>query len=248
MTSAECVMQVSLNGNLDAESHPKLKLTLRDLAEDVRRCVNLGCRSFHVHPRTHSGAESLDPTAVGFWMERLRSAAPEATFSVSTGAWIGSCASRLAAIRGWWNRPDYASVNFHEDGAEEIADALLGRGVGVEAGVWHPEGARRFLAYGHRRFCRRLMLEMPDAAARDAEAVLSETLLVLEGSMTGHEIVLHGEGLSAWPMLHLALGRGWQTRIGLEDATHLPDGQPATDNAALLGAALAKLKMNRAAC
>lgn len=248
MSPVERVVQVSLNGSRDPETHPKLKLTLKDLTEDVRRCASLGCRSFHVHPRTLGGAESLDATTVDYWMERLRVAAPEASFSVSTGAWIGSCASRLAAIRSWWSRPDYASVNFHEEGAEEIADALLRRGVGVEAGIWHPEGARRFLAFPLRRFCRRLMLEMPDAEAWEAEGVLKETLRVLEGSMGEHEIILHGEGKSAWPMLQLALLWGWRTRIGLEDSLHLPDGRPAHDNLALFSAALSKPGSDSVAC
>lgn len=37
--------------------------------------------------------------------------------------------------------PDFASVNWHEDGADEVAAALLEIGVGVEAGLWHVDAA-----------------------------------------------------------------------------------------------------------
>jgi uncharacterized protein (DUF849 family) len=201
-----------------------------------------------MHPRTVAGRETLDPAAVALWLEHLRTQVPGAVLSVSTGAWIGPLEARLGAIRAWRVRPDFASVNFHEDGAERVADALLERGIGVEAGVWHAEGAARFLAYPRRRFCRRLMLEMPDATTAEVETVLEETLGALEAVLDAHDVILHGEGQSAWPMLRRAFDRGWHGRIGLEDTTFLRDGRGATDNAALLQAALAYVGHDRAVC
>ena len=59
---------------------------------------------------------------------------------VTTGAWAEpGPAARLERVRSWSmlsEPPDHASVNWHEEGAEEIAAALLDRGVGVEAGIW----------------------------------------------------------------------------------------------------------------
>lgn len=47
-------------------------------------------------------------------------------------------------------------------------------------------------------------------------------------------ILLHGESAGAWPVLNLALREGLDTRIGLEDTPHLPDGRVADDNAELV--------------
>jgi hypothetical protein len=45
---------------------------------------------------------------------------------------------RVAAIEAWTTLAA-ASVNWHEDGADEVAAVLCGRGVGVEAGLRHAE-------------------------------------------------------------------------------------------------------------
>lgn len=39
---------------------------------------------------------------------------------------------------------------------------------------------------------------------------------------------------TAWPLLNVALQRGYDTRIGLEDTLYLPDGGMARDNAELV--------------
>ena len=41
----------------------------------------------------------------------------------------------------------------------------------------------------------------------------------------------------AWPLLEIALRRGYDVRIGLEDTLYLPDGHLAADNAQLVAAA-----------
>jgi uncharacterized protein (DUF849 family) len=51
--------------------------------------------------------------------------------------------------------------------------------------------------------------------------------------------LIHGEEEAAWPLLRHALALGYDTRIGLEDTFHLPDGTKAVSNVALVRAALA---------
>ena len=46
--------------------------------------------------------------------------------------------------------------------------------------------------------------------------------------------LLHGFDATAWPLLKVAIQRGYDTRIGLEDAVALPDGRLAHDNAELV--------------
>src|SRR5262245_55836401 len=50
-------------------------------------------------------------------------------------------------------------------------------------------------------------------------------------------VLLHGEDAAAWPVLKLAASRRLDTRIGLEDVLHRPDGTPAQSNADLVRAA-----------
>lgn len=231
-------LQVALNGALRAQDHPHLDLSFPGLLADALACAKLGIRDFHLHPRTELGAESLDPATMSRWVAGFRAALPPGSLSVSTGAWIAPLDERLGAISAWSARPDFASVNFHEDGAEEIADALIAKGVGIEAGIWHADGAARFLDYPRRPFCRRLMIELPDRGEAEVDAILEAALDILGTAVDGHDFILHGEGASAWPMLQRAVRMGVATRIGLEDTILLPDGTPARSNAALVSSAL----------
>ena len=92
-------------------------------------------------------------------------------------------------------------------------------------------------------------LPVKDAEGRDTldGASLAEVLataaraarLVGLVAEVAHEVVLHGEGASAWPLVRLVAAHGLGTRIGLEDVLVLPDGWAAPDNAALVRAARA---------
>lgn len=231
-------IQVALNGARAPSAMPGRPLLPPAMISDARACAAMGAVSFHVHPRDDDGRESIEPGVMGRWMQLFRDAVPDAAISVSTGAWIAPLDARLRAIRGWRTPPHLASVNFHETGAEDIADALLDRGVGVEAGLWTAAAARRFLAYPRRGRCRRILLELPDAPAAEALKLMEEILAVLGERVRGHELVVHGEGRSAWATVRRAISLGSPTRIGLEDVLVLPDASPARSNAALFAAAV----------
>lgn len=170
----------------------------------------------------------------------MRAVVPGVPVGVTTGAWTTPDPERRAAlVRAWTVLPDHASVNWHEDGADLVADALLDRGVGVEAGLYSGTHAvRRFLAWPSAHRVLRLLAEVtdpdpdPDTAPATAAALLAE----LRGADTAAAlpVLLHGEDGSAWPVLRLAAAQGLSVRIGLEDVLHLPDGTPASDNAQLI--------------
>jgi uncharacterized protein (DUF849 family) len=131
--------------------------------------------------------------------------------------------------------PDFASVNWHEPGSEDLARALLSRGLGVEVGVFHAEAAESWAASEIARHCMRVMIELQaDADIATADDLLSQVLAV--GSPA--PVLLHGLDESCWPLLQHAGARGLQTRIGMEDTLRLPDGSAASDNAALVSAAV----------
>ena len=225
------------NGPRRPGDHPALPCTPEEVARDAAAVVAAGAGALHLHPKDASGADSLHPADVAAVVDAVRAAVPGVPVGVTTGAWaLPDPDERVAAVRAWTVLPDFASVNWHEDGADDVAAALLDRGVQVEAGLWHLEGVAAWQASPYRDRCLRVLLELPDGLDEAGTEVEAERLLTAVGE--GPPVLLHGEGTSCWPAFGLALRRGLDTRIGLEDVLHLPDGAPAPDNAALVRAAV----------
>jgi uncharacterized protein (DUF849 family) len=126
-------------------------------------------------------------------------------------------------------------VNVHEEAAREVASLLVGRGVGVEAGIWTVDAAQRWLAWSAP--CVRVLLECMSPGTSEALADAA-AMLAIVGRPTV-PVLLHAEGPATWAVLVDAVRRGVDTRIGLEDTLVLPDGSRAPDNAALVAAAVA---------
>jgi len=236
------LLKACLNGARLPREHPRLPVTARALASDVRAVVAAGAGAVHLHAKDADGADTLAADVVARCVDAARSAVPDVPVGVTTGAWAAPrVADRLSAIAGWQVLPDFASVNWHEAGADEIAALLLERGIGVEAGLWTAEAVQTWLGSPHRERCLRTLLELPDGLDRAATAAASGQLLGLVADLSppAAPVLLHGAGSSAWPALRLASTRGLDLRIGLEDVLVLPDGSPAADNAALVHAAMA---------
>ncbi|GAA4156755.1 3-keto-5-aminohexanoate cleavage protein [Actinomadura keratinilytica] len=232
------MLQVCPNGPRTRSDAAHLPLTPHELAVAVRSAVVAGAEDVHLHPKDASGADSLEPDAVAEAVTAVRAAVPGIRVGVTTGAWAApDPRARAELVRSWKVLPDHASVNWHEEGAELVADALLDLGVEVEAGVFSgTDAARRFLAWPSAHRVLRVLAEVtdtdPDTAPRTAAALLEEL-----GAARGRPVLLHGEDGGAWPVLRMAAALGLDTRIGLEDCLVLPDGSPAPDNASLVRAA-----------
>ena len=229
------MLQVCLNGSLRRSEHPAVPITPSEVAADAVRCEAAGASAVHVHVRDVDERESLCAEAVARTVCAVRRACPELPLGVSTGAWIEPDPdARIAAIRSWTVLPDFASVNVHEDGADRVAGALREGGVAVEAGIWYPAAVETYL--GWRTPVLRVLVECPAADPSQALAEAGELVAGLRRSDV--PVLLHGQGAAAWPLLAEAARRGFDRRIGLEDARTLPDGSPAWGNAALVGAAV----------
>ncbi|CAM5617800.1 hypothetical protein GCM10010261_33060 [Streptomyces pilosus] len=232
------MLQVCPNGARSRAECARLPVTPGELASAVRAAVAAGAEDVHLHPKDADGRDTLDPVAVAAAVTAVRAAVPGVPVGVTTGAWAApDPAARAAQVRSWTVLPDHASVNWHEDGAAEVAAVLLERGVGVEAGIYSgTSAARRFLDWPQSPRVLRVLAEITDTdprtAVRSAAALLGELR-----PATGSSVLLHGEEDAAWPVLRLAAARGLDARIGLEDVLRLPDGTPAGTNAALVGAA-----------
>jgi len=125
----------------------------------------------------------------------------------------------------------------NEPGIEELADVLLGLGIGIEAGVWTPVDARLMETAGFSGRLVRVLLEPEEPTSAAAVATAAAAAAELSRLGISARQVRHGYDLPTWDVLRAAVADGQDIRIGLEDTTVLPDGSPASGNADLVAAA-----------
>lgn len=223
------------------------------LADDVLAVSALGVGAVHLHVKDADGVDTFGASELAEVLTAIRHIAAALPVGVTTGAWaLREPAERVSAIRRWTALPDFASVNWHEEGADEVASALLARGVGVEAGLWRETAIDAWLASPYRDRCLRVLIELPDGLDESqTQAEADRRLRRLRAGVVGRAaerlpVLLHGEGSSCWPALTFAARTRLDTRIGLEDTLTLPDGSPAPSNAALVAEARAVIDTVRA--
>jgi uncharacterized protein (DUF849 family) len=236
MTGPRIYLKACINGARTPDQHPGLPVTPDELAAAALAAHHAGAQAVHLHPKTPDGVDSLRPEVVAAAVTAVRQAVPGLPLGVTTGYWaLPDAAERRRAVESWDVLPDFASLNWHEPGSPELADVLLGKGLGVEVGIFNAEAAQSWARSEIARHCMRVMIELQ----ADAGTALADELL---GQVTAAgspaPALLHGLDESCWPLLEHAGVRGVQTRIGLEDTLHLPDGSLAPDNAALVSAAV----------
>ena len=242
------LLKACVNGAGSREVHPAIPVTATELAADVEAVAVEGAGAVHLHAKDDEGSDTFDAQRLADVLTAVRARCPGVPIGVTTGAWaLPDPRERVAAIGSWTVVPDFASVNWHEDGADDVAQALLDRGVGVEAGLWHGEAVATWLGSPHRDRTLRVLLELPDGldeagTAAEADRLLEQlrrdsrqAAIARESRPTpGLPVLLHGEGTSCWPALRIAAAMGLDTRIGIEDTVVLPDGSPARNNAELV--------------
>ncbi len=238
---SEPLLQACINGARRPGAHPALATRPADVAADVVRVAQAGAGAVHVHAKDDGGDDSLAPSHVEATVTAIRAVAAGVPLGLSTGAWaMPDPTERARAVATWRELPDFASVNWHEPGADDVAAVLIECGVGVEAGLWHEEGVDRWLASPLRDRCLRVLVELPDGLDAEQTVRRADALLGLLGDAgVTLPVQLHGEGSSCWPALRYAAELGLESRVGLEDVLELPDGTAAPDNAALVAAARA---------
>ena len=206
--------------------------TPAELAAEAVAAARAGAVAVHVHPRDATGRESLAAADIGAAVSAVRAARPGLPVGVSTGIWMtgGDAPLRSALIDSWVVRPDFASVNVHEEGFADLVRRLDAAGIGVEAGVWTPADADALAGLP----LLRVLVEVVDTTADDAVPAADAILRRLDETGHAGPRLLHGEEDACWPLVAHAGRLGLATRIGLEDTLVLPDGSPAPDNATLV--------------
>jgi uncharacterized protein (DUF849 family) len=233
------LIEAALNGGRTRDEHPAIPLSPEDMAAAAKDSVVAGARSIHFHVRSGGGRESVHPGDVANAAAAVRSAVPTTRFGVSTGAWILPDPEKRREMISRWNvLPDFASVNFKEEGAVDLAKLFLARGVGIEAGLSNVYGAEIFVVSGLGPRCLRVLLEPQD---QDAEAALEMARAiesVLDRAAVDIPRLLHGLNKTAWGLIDAAASGKYETRVGFEDILTLPDGTLASSNAALVAEAV----------
>ena len=232
------LIKACLNGSRAPGAHPALPLSPRELAGAARDAIAAGAGALHIHPRRADGSQSFEPDDVAVAVAAVRAACPGVPIGVTTIVWAEpDVTRRLALVSAWADGPDFASVNFSEPGAAELCAVLLDKEIGFEAGLMLPDDARLLIESGLAGRCVRLLLEPDEPETAAALATVRAIEVLLDSAGIHAPRLLHGADATAWPLLDEALRRGYDTRIGLEDALTLPDGSPARDNAQLVAEA-----------
>jgi uncharacterized protein (DUF849 family) len=230
------LLQAALNGPWTKADHHAVPISAQELAGDAAACVAAGARAIHLHPRDPDGIERLDAEVVDRVAATVRDACG-VPVGVSTGAWIEPDVRRRTDLVRAWSSPDYASVNVSEDGAKEVMRALLEAGVGIEAGVWSVEDARRLADWGLGAQVTRVLVEPVDVDPRDAVAFVDDIHQALDHAGIAAPRLQHGDGDATWVLIEDAVRRGLDTRVGLEDTQYGPDGERVASNEALVRSA-----------
>ncbi len=237
------LLQAALNGSRSRSEHPAIPRTPDELVRDARAAVEAGAEAIHVHAFDPTGAETLAAEPCAAALRAIRAACPGVPISLTTSAGIESDPDRrLELVASWTELPDLVSANQGEEGIVELCDHLIGRGVGIEAGLLSVADAEAFVRAGLADRCVRALIEPLDTEPDEAVAHAAAMERVLASAGVSLEQVHHGDGVASWAVSLRALERGHGIRTGLEDTTVMPDGRPAVDNAALVRAAASMMR------
>ena len=235
------MLQVCLNGS--RRRYERVPITVSQIAEAAAEAVAAGAESVHVHPRGDLGGETLDGDLVALTVTAVRRAVPGIPVGVTTREEIAPDGMERLALVSRWPRPedggpDFASVNWHEAGAFDLATTLRTRRIDVEAGLWTPSAAAEFVGrHWPWRVLRVLVEAIPGRSPGGYGSWAAERILSALGSQPAPSLV-PGEETWAWPVLRWAQKHGYDTRIGLEDTLFDEAGLRARGNAGLVREAL----------
>lgn len=250
------LIKAAINGGRTKAEHAAVPVSPDEQAAAVVECLKAGASAIHLHVRVTSTHESLQSekeslyaedvarTLAAVWSGAMKAqiGARKTQIGITTGAWIlPDPTARLQAVAAWKVLPGFASVNFSEDGAVELAQLLLSRGVDVEAGLCDAGAAEVFLKSGLAARCIRVLIEPQEQDTEDALETVSAIEKVLESGPIEPRLLpllLHGTEATVWPMMDEAIRRGYDVRIGLEDTLVMPGGSGARDNAELVSEAV----------
>ena len=233
------MLKAAINGIRKKSVHPNIPVTDSEILNDIKSSLKAGADAIHFHVRDKEGNESLFTEDLNRIFSLLRKELPYAKLGISTGEWIlPDSKKRIEVIKSWEMLPDFVSVNFDEEAAEEIAEILFKKNIGVEAGISFPDEAEKFVKSKIAERCLRILIEPIEQDITEAEKNINEIELILNKSNNSIPRLLHGFDKIVWDLIKISVIKGYSTRVGLEDTLTLPDGKIANSNAELVREAI----------
>ncbi|WP_028972974.1 3-keto-5-aminohexanoate cleavage protein [Spirochaeta cellobiosiphila] len=225
------LIKIALNGARAKSEHPHIPQSLQEIHQEVSELYKRGNNVFHIHCYDVAGNESLSSSDVTKLITTIKEVSKDIKIGISSGDWIEpNITKRLEHIRSWQICPDFISVNFIEDNVTDVVQALIEKGVYIEAGLDTLEAANRFIESPYVSSCYRILIETDEV---DMERTIN-TIEGIEELLDQHNIktprLLHGFNKTAWPVLRLAKEKGYDTRIGMEDTLYFENGRRAKNN------------------
>lgn len=240
MSRAPVVITAALVGaETTREQTPFLPISPEEIAQEAKRCRDAGAAMVHLHVREPDGKPSQSAELFRQTIERIRDLAPDLICQTSTGGAVGMSVDERAqplTLRGR-AKPEMATlttgtVNFGDDVfwnprslVREIARRMREAGIVPEIEVFdagmideayalQKEGLLDFPAHFD------FVLGVPGALAAKEAAVEFLRSQLPEGSTW----CIAGVGRHELPMAKLALEKGGNVRVGLEDNIFLSRG------------------------
>lgn len=240
-------LKAAINGGRTTADHAFSPVTPHSIALDTKATLEAGANVVHLHVRDADGGQTIDPTELDKVLTEVRSIAPDAVVGTTTGLWTvdGGHAARYEAVRSWRQVPDFASVAFSEEGAEETARLVVERGMVLESAVWSMADVPALLASSVLHDNVRVLIEPQDEDPDDAVAACREMAAALRAGGVRAPLLYHGDEATVWPVLRAAAEDGVEMRIGFEDGLELSDGSIAANNVELVEAALKEYRSVR---
>ena len=249
---APCVITAAIVGaETTREQNPHLPITAEEIGEEARRCAAAGASVIHLHVRDDEGRPSQDAARFRAAIAAIR-ARTDVIIQASTGGAVGmSIDERCGALTlAGADRPEMAtlnvgSINFGDDVFEnrprdvvEVAGRIRAAGCVPEVEVYdagHLDIAADLVQRGvldgalHVQFVLGVR-----GALGPAERNLD---FLVEGLPRGATWGVAGVGRHQLPLAELAIVRGGNVRVGLEDNIYLSKGVLAEGSAPLVARA-----------
>jgi uncharacterized protein (DUF849 family) len=242
-SNASILIKAALNGRRTRTEHPAVPISPEEVALSAKESVASGAGAIHVHVRSADGGQSIEPDDVAKAMTAVRAAVPGTPVGVSTNSSIQPDPGiRHQTVARWTVLPDFASVNIREEGAVALAQLLLSRGVGVEAGLNNAEQVELLVSSGLAPNCLRMLLEPGGQSTEASLRTAKEIESALDRAGVTVRRLLHGSNRTAWDLIDAAAARGYDTRVGFEDILTLPDGTMAAGNGVLVSEAIRRVR------
>jgi uncharacterized protein (DUF849 family) len=229
------MLKIALNGARPKSENQFIPQSLDEIEDQVSQIYHIGYKIFHIHCYDKNGNESLKPEDINNLVSRIRNISLEIKIGISTGDWIEpNFKKRINYIKEWDFVPDFASVNIIETHALDISEALIKKGIFIEAGLNEKRAAEIFIRSGIEKDCCRVLIEPEEESLPKAINTIIEIEDILNSGNISINKLLHGFNSVSWDLLREAKKRGYDSRMGMEDTIYLENGKKVRNNLELI--------------